>query len=60
MQRITEAHLQAKIDRLNKITVTRQDGTYCESMRFASLVDARAWAQWQEQNGRVAHINPIE
>jgi hypothetical protein len=42
-----------------KVIVTRQDGTYCESMRFASLSDANAWAQWQEQNGRVAHITSI-
>jgi hypothetical protein len=43
-----------------RVTITRQDGTYCESMRFASLVDARAWAQWQEQTmGRVAHITSI-
>jgi hypothetical protein len=42
-----------------KVIVTRQDGTYCESMRFASLSDANAWAQWQEKNGRVAHITSI-
>jgi len=42
-----------------RVTITRQDGTYCESMRFASLVDANAWAQWQEQNGRIAHITSI-
>jgi len=43
-----------------KVIVTRQDGTYCESMRFASLDDARAWAQWQESTmGRIAHITSI-
>jgi hypothetical protein len=43
-----------------RVTITRTDGTYCESMRFASLTDARSWAQWQEQTmGRIAHINPI-
>ena len=43
-----------------KVIITRQDGTYCESMRFASLSDARAWAQWQEQTmGRIAHISQI-
>jgi len=44
-----------------RVTITRTDGTYCESMRFASLVDARAWAQWQQQTmGRIAHINLIK
>lgn len=40
-----------------RVIVTRTDGSYCESMRFASLDDARAWAQWQEQTlGRKAQI----
>ena len=40
-----------------RVIITRTDGSYCESMRFASLDDARAWAQWQEQTlGRKAQI----
>lgn len=40
-----------------RVIVTRTDGSYCESMRFPTLCDAMAWAQWQEQTlGRKAQI----
>ena len=42
-----------------KVIVTRIDGTYCMSIRFDSLDDARAWAQGQAKNGRIAHITSI-
>jgi hypothetical protein len=43
-----------------RVTITHTDGTYCESMRFASLTDARAWAKWQQQTmGRIAHISSL-
>lgn len=40
-----------------KVIVTRQDGTYAESMSFPALEDAQLWAYWQEKYmKRVAQI----
>lgn len=40
-----------------KVVVTRQDGTFAESMTFSDLENASAWAQWQEDcMNRIVHI----